>query len=168
MTEYRRDPETGAVYAFGGVMINDFMDTSAEGFQRMLVRRAPETEPHRRLTNSEIVAIERSLGWEDPLVAEDRRMLDIRSDTRRELDERAVARIVASRASELRGLGLRLPSAPRRATEQAISRPGWLEALRDFVFIGYGGRRERYHAGTSYVRPGTDVAFAHPEAFAPS
>jgi hypothetical protein len=146
MTEYRRDPETGAVYAFGGLSdLGGSIDAARadrDDFQRVLERRADITR--HQLTFSDRRDLERTLGHHDTFDQMVRRRM-------RQLQTRvrpSVRRPVSGRAQITSGV------------------QGLLVATEDFEYVDSLGHTVKVRRGRTHVAPKSEAHKARPSAFA--
>jgi hypothetical protein len=147
MTVYRRDPDTGAVFADGGIYgIRTIDDRRAEDedWAKMMERRANITRP--RLTFSQRLALTRH---------EDDSIEEITRRRLREFPARTRARSAV--ATRFHSPAPR----PRRGSD----RPGWLQAVESYDYINCAGRRVHVKVG-GYADPKSEAVIARPLAWA--
>jgi hypothetical protein len=163
MTEYRKDPETGHVYADGGIYGIRTLDdqrSEREDFKKMQIRRANITR--RQLTFSERLALTRH-EYESIEEITRRRLSEFPSRTRSRTHTPT-----RTRSADASPVGLwPQPSSrfhsPRR---QGSDRPGWMQATESFDFIEPStGKRVHIKAG-SYADPKCSAVAARPGAWA--
>ena len=148
MPTYRRDPTTGAVFVFGGLIGNRTLDdrrSDAEAFQRTLENRA-------------------DLFRHDP---------DFYTRRARERqDNESLASMIARRMREMtRRTPTRstvtAPARPRRdAPVEREPRNGMLVAIESFDFLDSFGRKQHVRRGRTYCLKSSDAYLACPSAFA--
>jgi hypothetical protein len=145
MTSYRRDPETGTVYAWGGTYGIRAIDAERErkdDWNAMLLRRLPEQLAARLpVSIGRRLAIEQQLGWT------------------RAVDGKLLPTSTASAAS----------SRPRRSSPRRSatpSRSGMLVAVEDFDYIDRYRGRVHVTAGVTNVTTTAQAYLARPSAFA--
>jgi hypothetical protein len=143
MGRYKRDPDTGAIYADGGIYdggrSHDQARHDREDFQKMLERRAPELA--RPLTFSE--------------------QLDRMFPGR--VVKRQLAADAAARRSRLR---VERPRVEARSRITSSDRPGMFVAVEDFDYADPYIGRVHVTAGKTYVSSKSSAYMARPSAFA--
>jgi hypothetical protein len=159
MSRYRRDPETGAVFAWGGVLgirSADIAREERENHERMLIRRADILA--KPLTFSQRLAreraIERELGWTG-------------------IPEVDYAALLRRRSAEL-GVSTQRVSRPvRRSRPPVLTRgrytshsKGMVVAQESFDYIDPVMGRQHIKAGISHVSYTSEAYRRFPEKFA--
>jgi hypothetical protein len=150
-SRYRTDPETGAKFAWGGVLgIRSFDDAreERESYERMLIRRADILAPRR--TFAQQLALERSV-YETTDEMIDRRMKEIPLRLRVSRPRRAPTR--SRPPVEARG----------RYTSHS---PSMLVAQVSFTYDDSVMGRQSVKAGITHVAPKSAVALRFPSKFA--
>jgi hypothetical protein len=165
MNRNRRDPETGVVYAFGGLYdsggSHDRERNEREDFERMLIRRAdilaPKTTFAQQLARQR--AIERELGWTGIPDVDFAAMLRRRS---------AELGLSTQRVSRPRTRSARPPvetRSPVRHDGRKMHR-GMFVATESFGYTASDGGRARVVAGQTYARPEHEAVKLFPSRWA--
>lgn len=165
VTIYRRDPETGHVYVFGGLYGCRTIDdrrSAREDFDKMLLRRAGELPQRRRLTISQRLAIEEEVWGYDAMVR--RRLPELSRTLTR---TRSSIRLQSSTPS--------LPAHAHRPQDESSPLPpdgvyrkkGVLVALESFEYVDPSTKRKVHiKAGRTHVSSDCHAVNVRPRAFA--